>query len=76
MEKKIAYLIIETEKDEKGYIPCLVRDGDRGYFTTDWRWGSDINIAKRLAKERNEAMGITPLETAKLILQSMRQVAG
>lgn len=75
MEKKMAYLILETEKDDRGYIPCLVQEGDRGYYTTDWRWGHDINIAKRIAKERNEAMGLTPLDTAKIILQSLRQAS-
>lgn len=70
---KTAYIILETVKDnDGGYIPCIVKEGEKGYFKTDWNWGKDIKIAEECANKKNETMGIDKTEAIKLTLQSMR----
>ena len=75
-EQKIAVVILETEKNNKGeYIPCLVKDGETGYHRTDWSWGSDKELAEKTAKEYNKRLGLTPEEVMEITLRSMRKVA-
>lgn len=41
-----AYILLETVKTAKGeYIPCIVEEGSKGYWKTDWAWGIDETIA-------------------------------
>ena len=57
-EKKHAIVILETCKDDMGnFIPCIVKENETGYYTTDWEWGSDLIEANRLAVEYNERLG-------------------
>lgn len=71
MSEQIAYVILETEKDDEGYIPCIVQEGEGGYWTTSWRWGHNIDVAKAQAKKINAQMGLGDEDVAKLVLQSM-----
>ena len=70
--KKMVYTILETQTTSEGeYIPCIVKEGESGYYLTDWAWGTDIEVARELADKRNETMGIDKKEANKIILQSM-----
>lgn len=74
MEKKLAYIILETEKNEQGeYIPCIVKEGESGYYRTDWTWGKDQLIAQEIADDRNNRMGLSPTDVMQLTLESMRE---
>ena len=72
-EKKHAIVILETVQDNDGnYIPCIVKEDETGYYTTDWEWGTDLKEANELAKEYNAKLGLTQEEACNLVLQSMR----
>lgn len=66
------YVILETVRDtDGGYIPCIVKDGETGYYKTDWNWGTDLDIAEELADEKNEAMGFSAEEVDRIVMDSM-----
>lgn len=68
-----AIVILETVKDDMGnYIPCIAKAGETGYYTTDWKWGTDLKEANALADDYNAKLGLTKEEAYTLILQSMR----
>jgi len=70
-DQKIAYVIIDTERTEDGqYIPCIVKEGETGYWKTDWAWGRDKAQAEEIAKQQNAKMGISNEEAMRLVLQS------
>jgi len=72
---RMCYYIMETETNNDGeYIPCIVKEGVSGYFRTDWLWGTDIEIARQCAKEKNGALGLTAEEVDKIIVSSMANV--
>lgn len=71
---RMCYVILETEKDEHDeYIPCIVKEGETGYFLTSWSWGKDIELARKIADQRNAEMGISKEEAYTLTLESMRK---
>jgi len=71
--KRYAVVIIDTEKDSHGeYIPCIVKEGKSGYYPTTWKWGTDIDVAKKLADDYNEKLGISKEDAMQLTLKSMR----
>jgi hypothetical protein len=72
--KRMAVIIIETEKDSHGeYIPCLVKEGESGYYITTWTWGSDKKEAEKFAEDYNRKLGISRQEAIELTLASMRE---
>lgn len=73
--QRVAYTILETEYDEQGYIPCIVREGETGYYRTDWRWGHDIAAARNAAARKNADLGLTPEDVFRLEVESMRHVS-
>lgn len=69
----LVLFIQETAVDENGeIIPCIAQRGETGYWKTDWRWGKDWDLARKLAKERNEHAGFSEEEVAEIIAESMR----
>lgn len=54
------------------YIPCIVKEGETGYYPTDWKWGTNLKDAKTLADNYNEKLGLTKEESYSLVLQSMK----
>lgn len=72
MEPKKVYFIMETERTSDGqFIPCIAVEGEKGYYKTDWAWGTDKNQAQAWADERNQKMGIDRREAAKIQLRTM-----
>lgn len=70
---KVAYVILQTVVNEKGeYIPCIAKEGERGYYKTDWAWGKDLAIAEQYAVEKNKAMGLSKEDAMKIVLGTMR----
>jgi hypothetical protein len=75
--EKMAVLIIESEKDQHGeYIPCIVKENEKGYFLTSWKWGNDKTIAEKLADDYNTRLGISKEEVTDLVLKSMSLMRG
>jgi hypothetical protein len=69
----LVVFVSEFAKDDDGqFIPCIAKRGERGYWKTDWRWGKDWELAKRLADERNERAGFTQKQAMEIVLSSMR----
>ena len=69
---RVCYYILETETASDGqYIPCIVKEGVKGYFRTDWLWGTDIEIARQCAKEKNEGLGLSAKDVDKMVCASM-----
>ena len=70
--QKFAYTINETAMSESGeYIPCIVKEGEGGYYLTDWTWGKDKAFAESIAKDRNERMGLDSKAVMQLVCESM-----
>lgn len=77
---KRAIIIVESCKKEMvsgfpksaQYVPCLVIEGETGYFLTSWLWGTDLDTAREIADEYNAKAGLTPDDVMKLTAQSMR----
>ena len=68
-----AIVILETVKDDMGnYVPCIVKEGETGYYLTDWKWDTDLKEANELADDYNKKLGLTKEEAYTLVLQSMR----
>ena len=71
---RIVCFIQETERaNDGGYLVCMAVEGERGFHRTDWNWGSDLVLAKKLCDERNEHQGISPKEAMDIILGTMRK---
>lgn len=70
--QKMCIAVNEAVLDEDGnYQPFYVKEGEDGYFPTDFHWGKDFSIAKRCAREYNEKIGINEKEAITLVLKSM-----
>jgi len=70
----LVVFVMETAVDEDGQIiPCIAKRGETGYWKTDWRWGKDWELARRLCDERNERAGFTEREVLQIRAESMRK---
>ena len=71
-----AYFILESQTNDKGEFRALVAvENESGYYKTDWFWGSNLDQAEEIAKEKNLAMGISRDDANLIILSSMRKGA-
>ena len=68
---KTAYVIMETVTRNGEFVPCIVKEGETGYYTTDWLWGSDIEFARECAKDKNEMLGLSEDDVKRLVHLSM-----
>jgi hypothetical protein len=73
--KKMVYFINELARGEdNGYIPCIAVEGEKGYYKTDWNWGSNLELASQIADEKNAALGFTPKEACMIVLGTMKGI--
>lgn len=71
-EQRMVYFIMETERTQDGqFIPCIAKEGEKGFYRTDWAWGKDKEQAQKFADERNQEMGIDRREAAKIQFKTM-----
>lgn len=69
---EVIYYVSESITNENGeIIPVIIKEGEKGYYKTDWLWGKDIKIAEECAREKNEKLGLSSKEVDRIILQSM-----
>lgn len=67
-----AYVIPVTHYDsEKGYRVGIAKQGEKGYYLTDWFWGHDYEQAQKIADEKNIRMCGSLDEANKIICSSM-----
>lgn len=67
-----AYFINELVRAEDGgFIPCIAEEGEKGFWRTDWNWGSDQNLAEQIAAQKNAAMGISEQDAIRIVFSSM-----
>ena len=64
--------ITETHKIDGEYSPIAIKEGEYGYWTTDWKWGKDLESAREIAKDYNRELGLTDEEVSQIVLYSMR----
>jgi len=63
---------METERDSQGaYRALIAKEGERGFYRTDWTWGADLTTAQQIATEKNENLGLTEREAMKIQLGTL-----
>ena len=71
MGRKV-YFIMETERTEAGeLIPCIAVEDEKGFYRTDWAWGTDREVAQEIVDEKNANLGIDPKEAMLIQLGTM-----
>lgn len=71
-EPKRVYFINQLVRAaDGGYIPCIAVEGEKGFYPTDWNWGSDLALAEKIADEKNASLGFTPKEAMLIQLSTM-----
>lgn len=71
-EPREAFFVLQSITDENGeFIACIAREGEKGYFKTDWLWGKDFAIAEECAKGRNTIRNISEDEAAQIVAITM-----
>lgn len=69
---RYCYFVQFDVKDERGnYIPCIAVEGVKGYYRTNWQWGSDFAAARNAAVHKNAEIGIDGAAAAKIQLSTM-----
>jgi len=71
--RKSVYFISELRKTGRGYQVCIAKEGELGFYLTDWYWNCSRADAEILCEEKNKALGINKKEAMKIILMSMRK---
>lgn len=73
-EKRMVFFILDTQTNEKGEYRALIAvEGEKGYYKTDWYWGTDLATAEACADARNDRMGISVVEALKIVASTMRK---
>lgn len=63
---------------ERGYRPSVVVENVAGHFPSGggdvepWYWGFDLELAKKIARERNARMGLSIEDEARIMGSSMK----
>lgn len=71
-DKPFAYFVMPTIVDENGeFIVCVAVQGIKGYWRTDWHWGTDLNIAEKCAEDKNTRLELTEKDAAQIVCSSM-----
>jgi len=77
--RRYCFTILESQKDENGYIPSLVIEGEKGHrpmtgnglCAAPWYWGKTLKEAEAVADAKNEELGISKEEAFKIVGRSM-----
>jgi hypothetical protein len=70
--ERIAFFVLESQRNDKEEFQALIAvEGMKGYYTTDWFWGTDFATAEAVADARNDRMGISIIEAFKIIASTM-----
>lgn len=72
--KRKCVIILETEKIDGEYSPCIAVEGELGYYTTDWKWGISRKEADVMAEDYNRRLGIDTETTIDILLSSTKNL--
>jgi hypothetical protein len=53
------------------YYPAVVRYCEKGYFRTDWDYGTDFHLAKLAIEQLNTERGFTSEQVEMVVISSM-----
>lgn len=79
------YVILETQRDEHGFIPSLVTENvpghsplsGRGEGATPWYWGKTYERATKVcARVNKDRYGLSENAAARIVLSSMFNTVG
>lgn len=79
-EPRRCYLILPDQRDDEGYIPSVVVEGEPGHspltgngaHARPWHWGRTYDDAMRLCEEFNaEDFGLSPVDAAIIVASSV-----
>ena len=78
-EPRQCYVVLETQRDQHGYIPSLVTEGQPGHapltgqgeFATPWYWGDSFEEAEAVCAAMNTRRGIDAKAANEIKLSSM-----
>lgn len=78
LSKPYCYAILEAERDPEGYVPCIIVEGEAGYWAlrgngpcaTPWYWGTTRQMADELCRRANEQRGLSDEDVARITLTS------
>ena len=66
---RICYFINVAFKDERGFIPLMVVEGEPGLkVLEEMRWGPSSEAAKEEASRRNAQLGLAPVDVRDILL--------
>lgn len=76
----MCYSVLETQRDEHGFIPSAVFEGQSGHspllgkgaFSAPWYWGKSWAEAQATCADANRRLGLTPEDVMVIELSSMR----
>lgn len=80
LENRFCFVILEDSKDENGYIPCVVEEGEPGYSpmtgngrgAAPWYWGRTLEEAEAVAARYNtEQLHLTEEDVARIVASSV-----
>lgn len=75
-EARRVYFLLDSQRDENNELIVLIAiENESGYYKTDWHWGTDIDVAEKIARKKNEKLGISEDEAHKVVLSTMRKGA-
>ena len=75
----MCYWILESSRDEHGYIPVAVCEGVPGYapmtgngpFAAPWYWGTEIGKAMAICARANADLGLSEDDVRAIVASSM-----
>jgi len=72
-KERIAFFVLENQVNDKGEFRALIAaEGTKGYYTTDWFFGTDFATACAVADARNDRMGISISDAFRIIASTMK----
>jgi hypothetical protein len=71
-EQRLAYFVLEGLVDRLGnYIPCIAKEGERGYYLTDWNYGNSFDRAVTDIDKLNKRLGLLQEDVDTIIASTM-----
>ncbi|MHC3995719.1 hypothetical protein ACXWTF_12915 [Thiomicrolovo sp. ZZH C-3] len=68
---RTVFFVQRTVMENGEYVVCIAEEGTKGFYQTDWLWGSDFAYAEAMCNQRNEEVGISKADALKIIVKSM-----
>ncbi len=76
------FIVFEDQRDEHGFIPSLVTEGEWGHaplrgdpekLQSPWYWGTTIEEAQQVCAAQNRRLGLTEDDVLRITASSMSQ---